>query len=280
MIYTRFYDQVLTEIESGKVHEGINLLVGMLDTVDLQAGSLAQARRELRGHSLCQMLREDPVVAHADAQPDCHAERLRMIGRSSAGAETSSTGRRLFEVTRELTFARALRERRDSFDLKLSRAWRQGQNICLIDDNSNALLSGLDGSDESNITVVDLEEVSRTLSCDANNHLPFDLMLAPGLLDRCNPPELQNILELMRATLSNQGSIILAGLTPQHLGAGWRSACLNWNPQCYNELDLARIALDAGLVARMYRDETDCIVWAELRNALKACNEGETSHAG
>ena len=107
MIYTRFYDQVLAEIESGKVHEGINLLVGMLDTVDLQAGSLARARRELRGHSLCQMLREDPVVAHADAQPDCHADRLRIIGQSSAGADTSSTGRRLFEVTRELTFARA-----------------------------------------------------------------------------------------------------------------------------------------------------------------------------
>lgn len=279
MIYTRFYDQVLNEIEAGKVHNGINLLVGMLDTVDLQAGSLAQARRELRGHSLCQMLREDPVVAQADTKPDCHADRLSIIGQTSASAETSSTGRRLFEVTRELTFARALRERRDSFGLKLSRGWQQGQNICLIAYDSTEYLSALNGSDVSNIAVVGVEDVSRDFVFNADSHPQYDFILAPDLLDRCDPAALLKCLTLLRTSLSDQGSIVLAGLTPQHLGAGWRSVCLNWHPYCYDERGLAQVTKKAGFSARMYRDETNSIVWAELRNvaersaAGKACNE-------
>lgn len=280
MIYTRFYDQVLTEIEAGKVHDGINLLVGMLDTVDLQAGSLERAQRELRGHSLCRMLLEDPVVAHADAQPHSTAERLRMISHASAGPNASSTGRRLFQVTRELTFARALRDRRDSFDLKLSRGWRQGQNICLIDEDSAALLSGLNGADISNITVTALEDMLHAFAGAAENHVHFDLILAPDMLDRCDPPGLLTHLRLLRPRLAKHGSIVLAGLTPQHLGAGWRSACLNWHPHCYGERELARLAESAGLSARMYRDETDCVLWAELKAASEMSLDGKTSHAG
>lgn len=277
LIYTRFYDQVLTEIEAGKVHDGINLLVGMLDTVDLQGGSLARARRELRGHGLCQMLHEDPVVAHADAQPDCHSERLRMIGTTSTSADVSSTGRRLFEVTRELTFARALRERRASFELKLSRSWQQGQNSCLIADDSIAYLGTLESKDLSNIALAGVEDLSRACLCNADRQPQYDLILAPDLLDRCDPPALLGCLTLMRDSLSKQGSIILAGLTPQHLGAGWRSACLNWHPYCYDEHGLARVASKAKLSVRMYRDETDCIIWAELRKAAAPCAESDNA---
>lgn len=279
MIYTRFYDQVMTEIEAGKVHDGINLLVGMLDTVDLQAGSLERARRELHGHSLSQMLREDPVIAHAVALPDCTAERLRMIGQSFANAETSSTGRRLFEVTRELTFARALRERRDSFELKLARSWRQGDNIFLIADDSTSYLGALDTSDVSNIAVARVDEMSQIIFCNADSQSKFDLILATDLLDRFDASALIDCLRLMRTGLAKQGSIILAGLTPQHLGAGWRSACLDCHPFCYDECGLAQIAADAELSARMYRDETNCIVWAELRDAVATGTCGETGNA-
>lgn len=279
MIYTRFYDQVMTEIEAGKVHDGINLLVGMLDTVDLQAGSLERARRELHGHSLSQMLREDPVIAHAVALPDCTAERLKMIGQSLANAETSSTGRRLFEVTRELTFARALRERRDSFELKLARSWRQGDNIFLIADDSTSYLSALSGADVASIGVADVDEISLGLFSSSENQSKYDLILAPELLDRCDGPALLDCLRQMRPGLAKQGSIVLAGLTPQHLGAGWRSACLDWHPFCYDECGLAQIAADAELSARMYRDETNCIVWAEFRDAVATGASGETGNA-
>jgi hypothetical protein len=277
MIYTRFYDSVLTQIEVGKVQDGINLLVGMLDTVNLQAGSLARAEHELRNHSLCQMLLEDPMIAHAEAQPDNPADRLKMIFQSSVHAEVSSTGRRLFAVTRELTFALGLRERHDSFRLKLRRAWQTGQPICLIDD-SDALLEGMDGKDGANITIVDLADVRHFFAAAAKDGTRFDLILAPNLLDRHGAPALQTRFTLMQSCLSAQGSIVLAGLIPQHLGAGWRSACLNWNPQCHNESDLEQLASGAGMVTRTYRDETDCILWAELRNASQTGDAGGINH--
>jgi hypothetical protein len=265
MIYTRFYDQVLTEIEAGNVHDGINLLVGMLDTVGLQTGSLAQARRELRGHSLCQMLLEDPLIADAEARPNAPAERVKMIAHTMLHNGVSSTGRRLFEATSELSFARAVRQRWGSFDLKLSRARQLGQKICVINGHSGSLLDRFDAADLSNITAIDLDDAHDTISSLAEAGHCFDLILAPDLLDQRSAIALSNILGCLRNCVCEQGSIVIAALLPQHLGTGWRSACLNWNPQCHDEQGLAKSATDAGLIARTYRDETNCVVMCELK---------------
>jgi hypothetical protein len=264
MLYTRFYDHVLTEISAGKVNDGINLLVGMLDTVDIGPGSLAQAKRELSGHSLARMLLEDPSVADAEARPNDTAARIGMIGCVPAGGQISSTGRRLFEVTSELTFARALRQRRDSFEQRFTRAWQLGQKICVLISGGADAASQLSGADFSKATVIDADDAQRGLRLAADNEQRFDLILAPDLFDRTVEPALAQILELMAASLSHNGGIIVAALLPHHLGAGWRSACLNWNPHCHDEAALARIAAKAGLTARTYRDETDCILWGEL----------------
>jgi hypothetical protein len=237
MLYTRFYDQVLTEISAGKVSDGINLLVGMLDTVDIGPGSLAQAKRELSGHSLARMLLEDPSIADAKRRPNDTSGRIGMIGNADASVEMSSTGRRLFEVTSELTFARALRQRREGFASRYTRAMQLGQKVCVLADNH--------------------ENVSNTTGA-------FDLILAPELLDKTVEPALSNILKSAAANLSSDGSIVVAALLPHHLGAGWRSACLNWNPHCHDEDAFAQIATATGLNARTYRDETDCILWGEL----------------
>jgi hypothetical protein len=243
MLYTRFYDQVLTEISAGKVNDGINLLVGMLDTVDIGPGSLAQAKRELSGHSLSRMLLEDPSVADAEARPNDTAARIGMIGRAGTDSDISSTGRRLFEVTSELTFARALRQRRISFEARSTRASQLGQNITLVNNTADA---------------------ERCVRLAENDGQRFDLILAPDLFDQTAEPALSHILKSLATCLSANGSIIVAALLPNHLGAGWRSACLNWNPHCHDEAALARIAASAGLSARTYRDETDCIIWCEL----------------
>ncbi len=274
MLYTRFYDQVLTEINAGKVHEGINQLVGMLDVVGLGSGSLAQAKRELRGHSLCQMLLEDPSVAAAEARPNEPDARVRMIGGTAPSDDISSTGRRLFEVTSDLTFARALRQRRESFDLRLSNAWRQGQKICVLASDGCSLVRQLRGADSSNITIIDIEEASDAICLAAQTSPFFDLILAPDLLDRDATPALSEILRPMAACLGAHGSIVVAALMPQHLGAGWRSACLNWDPYCHDEGALAKLAASAGLTARTYRDETDCIVWCELKVPPRAHDKG------
>ena len=237
MLYTRFYDQVLTEITAGKVSDGINLLVGMLDTVDIGPGSLAQAKRELSGHSLARMLLEDPTIADAEARPNDVTARIGMIGEATPATDISSTGRRLFEVTRELTFARALRQRREGFAARYARASQLRQKVCVLTEHHE---DTLDSAGE------------------------FDLILAPDLFDHSIEAALSNILKSAATSLSANGTIIAAALLPHHLGAGWRSACLNWNPHCHDEAALARIAANAELSARTYRDETDCIIWGEL----------------
>lgn len=264
MLYTRFYDQVLTEISAGKVNDGINLLVGMLDTVDIGPGSLAQAKRELSGHSLARMLLEDPSVADAEARPNDTAARIGMIGRATAEGKVSSTGRRLFEVTSELTFARALRQRRESFQQRFTRAWQLGQKICVLINGGADAASQLCNADFSKATVIDADDAVRGLRSAEDSAQRFDLILAPDLFDRSVESVLLDILKLAATSLNINGSIIVAALLPNHLGAGWRSACLNWNPHCHDEAALARIAAKAGLTARTYRDETDCIVWGEL----------------
>jgi hypothetical protein len=264
MLYTRFYDQVLTEISAGKVNNGINLLVGMLDTVDIGPGSLAQAKRELSGHSLARMLLEDPSVADAEARPNDISARIGMIGRAVPGSEVSSTGRRLFEVTSELTFARALRQRRESFEQRFTRGWQLGQKICVLISGGADAASQMSNADYSKATVVDADDAERGLRLAEDSAQRFDLILAPDLFDRTVEPELSNILKIAAASLNSNGSIIVAALLPHHLGAGWRSACLNWNPHCHDEAALVQIAAKAGLHARSYRDETDCILWGEL----------------
>ncbi len=264
MLYTRFYDQVLTEISAGKVNDGINLLVGMLDTVDIGPGSLAQAKRELSGHSLARMLLEDPSVADAEARPNDTAARIGMIGRTATGSDISSTGRRLFEVTSELTIARALRQRRESFEQRFTRAWQLGQKICVLISGGADAASQLSNADFSKATVIDADDAEHGPWLAEDDAQRFDLILAPDLFDCTVEPSLSNILKITTASLNINGSIIVAALLPHHLGAGWRSACLNWNPHCHDEAGLARIAAATGLSARTYRDETDCIIWGEL----------------
>jgi hypothetical protein len=60
MAHSRFYDSVLQELAAGNMQDGINLLVGMLDTVDQQPEQFGAACDELRVHRLGSMLREDP----------------------------------------------------------------------------------------------------------------------------------------------------------------------------------------------------------------------------
>ena len=264
LLYTRFYDQVLTEIATGKVNDGINLLVGMLDTVDINPGSLAQAKQELSGHSLAQMLMEDPLIADAEARPNDSTKRIGMISSAAANGNISSTGRRLFEVTSELTFARALRQRRKSFDLKFSRAWQLGQKICVLTNGGTDATCQISDTDFSKAKVIDIADAQQGIPLAADNTADFDLVLAPDLFDQTIEPVLSNILKIAAASLRTNGSIIVAALLPHHLGAGWRSACLNWNPQCHDEAALARIAGSAGLNMLTYRDESDCIVWGEF----------------
>lgn len=246
--YDRFYDQVLNEISTGKVEQGINVLVGMLDAIALQGGALEQARTSLQGHLLHQMLLEDPLCAYAKMRPGDSLGLAAIMASKSGDVQIGATGQKLFAATRSQPIARALLHRQASVDRLLSRAISDGQSVL------DCRLSGTDAGGS------------------------FALICASDLADRLESPALTEALAKMRTSLSDRGRIILSSALPNHLGAGWRSVCLNWNPNTHDEQGLTLAAASAGLTARTYRDEADCFVWAELRPQIDPHSRGGESH--
>ncbi len=246
--YSRFYDQVLNEITYGKVEQGINFLVGMLDAADQQTGALRLARAELRDHLLHRLLLEDPLCAHGATRPNDSVGLTAILAGKFPAKGTSPTGMKLFAATQCQPIARALIDRQASIERIKARMADDGLAVL---DCAQANIAG-DG--------------------------PFDLICATGLADRLESPLLTAELVRLRRCLSGTGRIIVSTTLPHHLGAGWRSACLNWNPCTYDEQELAQAAAKAGLTARIYRDEADCFGWAELRPEPQSRQGGDESH--
>ena len=292
MIHSHFYDQVLGQIEVGNARDGIIHLVGMLDAAGLDEEQFTQICAELRNHRLFQLLQEDPLHASVSGNSD----RLETLLCGNAPEGTSPTGRMLFDITRDLTLCRAMRDRRAQARRQLGRAWEDGEAICVVD---GSLLAGLAGRDLSNIVVAVDEpacaanlrlhfgssltvieaEAERYFADYATQSRCFDLVCAPGLADRHDAISLSAMLGNLRKCLSSSGRILLSSLAPQHLGTGWRVACLGWTVNCHEESDLRRAAQSAGLEARVYRDATNSIVWGELTQfAPLSAQVGGTGH--
>jgi hypothetical protein len=282
MTYQLFYDQVLNELLSGSFHDGINLLVGMLDHAHQDPATLTLAQSELGGHELSAFLGQDPLycatqptVKRMDALYDLLCE-LNLSG------DVSTTGRRLFDVTRNLTFARAIRERRASTTQKLMRAWQSGQKICVLGHGQVCALQVLSGQDLSNVTIVSDDPASfsnmrQTLGASVAlvenepvafleqagaNGQRFDLICASEVPDQIKPQDLGPLLARVRGSLSKSGKLIFASFVPQHLGAGWHAICLGWTLNCYLEGQWSALSDQARLSVHTCRDATNSVVWS------------------
>jgi hypothetical protein len=266
MHFTHLYDHVLSELEFGRTETGINLLVGMLDAAEMQSGANCPARMALHDHPLYAMLLEDPMLADALERPSNPVRRVNMLNEQRFDNRVSSTGRRLFAATSAITFARALRQRREHAERKLTKAWRAGQKIWLIADPQYDLLSSLDGFDTSNIHVTSGSEARETSTADDVAGSQFDLILAPHLPDQLAVRAMQQASAWLCSHLSEGGEFATSALLPGHPGTGWRRACFSWEPKCHDDAALARIAAP-GLTTHSYRDETGCIAWLEMRRS-------------
>jgi hypothetical protein len=264
MAFNHFFDSVLREIEFGRIDQGLSLLVGMLDAVLMQGASLTGAREALVRHVLHQMMLEEPIYAHAGRKSGDYAGLVSMASRSPADERISPTGRRLFEATRNLPFIRALRQRQTTGHKRLERAWKDGLRICLLGNGGSSGYTALSNRDESNVANIDIKaEDWPNLAATAG--MQFDLIGLPDVADTLVAGELFSLVEQLRPLVSPAGSAILSVLRPGHLGSGWREACLNWRPNMHGEESLQRAASAAGFSAHIYSDESDCIIWAELR---------------
>ncbi len=292
-MHTRFYDQVLTEIQSGNIKDGITLLVGMLDTVSNNEADFRAASSLLKLHDLWGLLLEDPICGQANAIPQQPGLLVDLICEQPAHSAVSSTGHRLFEVTTSLTFARAVRERAQIAEEKLIRAWQKGARICILGHGNLRAIRSLVKQDLSNVTIVDpdpaqllrSEERFGTSLVSVNStaesflgqcQTRFDLICATTAADHLTPTELSNLLARGRHALTEHGALQIASFVPQHLGTGWRRACLGWEIESHTERQTAESAAQAGLSARTFRDTTDCVVWREFRLASGNQSKGDT----
>ncbi len=284
MIHGRFYDQVLTYIGAGNVRDGVNLLAGMLDTVNGNADSLAQACAELLEHDLHRLLREDPVIGHVFQNPGEHSDLIDLICNPGLTASLSSTGRRLYSSTSELSFVRALRQRRKILAQRVLRAWQNEAQILIFEPHLFDELDNADGLDLSNITVAAVNDemaqelrqkfgltpqiivgtADEVIAIVEKKGSKYSLICAAEIADQRDASSMQKFIADSRSVLAATGVLALPCLVPQHLGSGWRAACLNWTPYCYEEPQLQQLAKNAALSVRTYRDEMDCVVWGEF----------------
>ena len=278
MTFARFFDAVLSEIEFGRIDQGINLLVGLLDAAHMQGRSLADARQELVRHVLHQMLLEEPIYAQAAVKPDDYAGLVDMASKTIAPERISTTGRRLFEATSNLPLIRALRQRRATVNQKLEHAWKDGLRICLVGNGANGGHTALSGRDLSNVTNIDINAEDWP-NLAAKSETQFDLICLPEVADTLDAAALFSLLLQARHLVSQTGTVFLSAVLPGHLGSGWRQACLNWQPNMHDAQALKRATSDAGFSARTYSDQSDCIIWAELRPTDSLTIMGNKSHA-
>jgi hypothetical protein len=294
MTYATFYNQILTELLVGRFQDGISQLVGMLDGVSQDASSVALASTTLRNHDLWNVLKQDPLCATSEAQADQGALLCDLICNQAVSGEISSTGQRLFGVTSGLTLARALRERRQSTQDRLQRAWQSGQRICVIGNGQFRALEALAGYDLSNITliaptletgshlsqkfsgaVVLLEEQSVPFPTNIAADSPkFDLICAADLPDQSDIDFLRALVVASQSYLSETGKIVFASFLPHHLGTGWRTVCLKWALNCFDERDLVTLGQKVGLHAKIYRDASNSVVWSEFSKTTNSYSWG------
>lgn len=297
MAYTIFYDQVLNELLGGSYQSGINLLVGMLDVVSRDEAALEAALSALQTHDLFQLLVQDPLCAPdigQDGQKIADLMCSQLLDRV-----ITSTAQKLFEVTSNLTFSRAIRQRRVVTGTRLARAWQSGKRICVVGHGQIQALEQVRGQDLSNITCVanDATQIdflqkhfgpSLNVACGSpsqffksavEQRVGFDLVCFGDVADEVDHAALQELVQVAGASLTDAGSLSLASIVKSHLGLGWRRVCLGWAVNCHDEAELQAIGVDAGLAVTTSSDVTNCVIWSEFTKTYEI-NRGGINHHG
>lgn len=94
-----------------------------------------------------------------------------------------------------------------------------------------------------------------------------DILIAVGIADHHAADDLAGTLRQMSGDLAPGGSILISSFVPGHLGLGWQLICEGRQLHCHDETALEVAASQAGLILTHFRDASDCLVWAVLRQS-------------
>ena len=236
-----FFDRVLGEYEAGHAGEAALMLSGMLDAALGQGERLGQLRRDFAGHPL-----------------------------SALCGMAAKPGNHLGEVVARLGFARGLNTRRDLGATAIEQAWQGGKQVLLADCGELGELARLRGLALDNFALEYSDPVQRAglvsrfgLTAPVQGQR-FDLILATGWADHCDPAELARRVDAIAARLAPAGRLLLSAFVPGHLGWGWQAVCMGRDLHCHDEDSLALVAANAGLTINQFRDGSGSLIWAEL----------------
>ncbi len=262
MTHAAFFNSVLTQIELGKVEQGINLLSGMLDAACMQGASLIEAFAHLKQNMLHQVLLMEPGYRYAANHKGDSVGLYAAIASAENIKDLGATGQRLCSVIATLPIVRALQQRQSRYEQLTLRAWQAGSRICLLEFPLSETFAG---RDVSNITSMDMLDIKHSQFINKS----FDLICAPSLADTYDDAALTAALLHLKTMLAPNGRIIISSVLPLHLGTGWRLTCLNWDANTHSDEALLCCAAQSGFIANICRDESGCTAWCELRIASK-----------
>lgn len=234
------FDQILGEIAAGRSERGILQLSGMLDAMVAEGLDQAAIRAGLLAHPLGQAL-NDPQAAQAAAS----------LGFVEAGQTRAALARDTLE-----------------------QAWQRGERCLVFSDCGGAELERLAGRDLSNLALAPAHRTNPALFPALAGSEPFDLILAAGLADRLSAAELAQFVSTAAYRLAPQGRLVMSTFVPGHLGSGWQAICFGRTVECHAEAALTEAAARADLSARLFRDASGCLIWAELNRTEISTKKG------
>ena len=254
MQYAIFYDQVMAQIAQGQAKSALIQLSGMLDATRMARGGYDAAGEALRHHELFALLNRIQPVSAQSGYEGKFAVPAFLQASDQSGLDP--TARLLFEAMLDLPPVHAIIKRADHAGPILAQAWQDGRSICVMSSDPSRALRMLTGRDQSNITVCSASQMAAGTR--------YDLIYVPDLLFETDAATLAAMFSRLAAHLTPDGLALLTSLIPDHLGAGWRQLCLNWEPHCHNAQTLSAAADLAGVNARFYDDPQGCVLWCEL----------------
>jgi len=274
-------------VRAGDVARAITDLQDLLETARHDRAAWRTVRSALREHALFKLLREDPIVAQANAHPHGAAgsgELLDLIYDRRPGGAVSPLGQALLAITSRLTGLAAMRDRLSDGARLLTNAWQAGRTVCVLGCGHLREAAMLIGSDLTTITAVDID--GRAIDAVRRHHghaieaveanalrflqdaivagRQFDLIYALGLSDALSDVALSSLCRLARACLTRDGRLVIANYVPDHASVAWMDAILDWQPIGRSTDDLSRIAVDCGYRSRCWTGGAGNIAWAEM----------------
>lgn len=283
----RFFDQILTQIETGAHELGLPILAGQMFASSIDQARWPSLRETYRAHPLHRTMLEDPYIARCVEKPRGYAGDavlIDMIYDRRPPQGTSERGAAIFDVTIGFPVAEAVRLRRDFAEDLIGRAHAAGQRVLSLACGHFREGDGLVGKDLSGVVLVDQDPLSlarvrdyhggAVTSHEANVFAwlrgavsrgeEFDLVYTLGLTDYLDDRAMTLLHRMVHAVLAPGGRFILANFVPHHLASGWMDAVMDWHLIYREPEDLAGFAAAAGFAARTWLDPTGSIAWCDM----------------